>query len=75
MKYIVDRIEGNIVVLENQESKKMENFAKELFPEDIKTGDLVEKQEDGKFVIKKEETERIRKEINDMITNFFKNKD
>ena len=32
MKYIVDRIENNIVVCENQQTKKIEEFSKEQFP-------------------------------------------
>lgn len=36
MKYIIDRIENNMVICENQETKKMENFDKSMFPEQIK---------------------------------------
>ena len=61
MKYIIDRIENNIVICENQETKKMENFDKSMFPEQIKDGDVVIRENDT-FRIDEEETEN-RKEF------------
>jgi len=52
MKYIVDRIEENIVICENQETKKMEEFEKMNFSEEIKDGDVVI-LENNKFKIDK----------------------
>ena len=65
MKYIIDRIENNIVICENQETKKMENFDKSMFPEQIKDCDVVIRENDT-FRIDEEETEN-RKEY---IENF-----
>lgn len=75
MKYIVDRIEGELVVCENENTKEMENFKKELFPEEVKAGDIVEKSGE-KFEIKKEELNKLRKDLESMFHNLFEdNKD
>jgi len=58
MKGIVDRIEGEYVVLEVED--KIFNFKINLFPPDIEEGDVVE-EKNGQFFILKEETD-IRKE-------------
>lgn len=69
MKYIIDRIENEIVVCENQETKQMESFRREQFPIDIKDGDVVIFK-DGKFekdnletVNKKEYIEELMKKL------------
>ena len=66
MKYIVDRIENNIVVCENQQTKKIEEFSKEQFPEKIKSGDVVILK-DGKFEIREDETKNKKKYIDDLM--------
>lgn len=71
MKYIVDRIEENIVICENQETKKMEEFEKINFSEEIKDGDVVI-LENNKFKIDKKETEKRKKEINDLMKKLMK---
>lgn len=58
MKGVVDRIEGEYVVLEVED--KILNFKINLFPPDIEEGDVVE-EKNGQFFILKEET-YIRKE-------------
>ena len=57
MKYIVDRIEENIVICENQETKKIEEFEKINFSEEIKDGDVVI-LENNKFKIDRKETDK-----------------
>ena len=64
MKYIIDRIEGNIVVCENQETKKMENFKIEQFPKGIKDGDIVVLK-DEKFEKDESETKNQKEKINE----------
>ncbi len=71
MKYIVDRIENNIVVCENQQTKKIEEFSKEQFPEKIKSGDVVILK-DGKFEIREDETKNKKKYIDDLMKRLMK---
>lgn len=66
MKYIIDRIENDLVICENQETKKMEEFSKSMFQEDIKDGDVVIK-EGNSFKIDKEETASRKKHIEDLM--------
>ncbi len=71
MKYIVDRIEKNIVICENQETKKMEEFEKTSFPKEIKEGDSVILQ-GNRFEIDKKDTEKRKKEIDDLMKKLMK---
>lgn len=41
MKYVIDRIEDNIVVCENLETKEMIELDKSLLPEKIKDGNIL----------------------------------
>lgn len=60
---IVDRIEGDYIILEMKE--EMRNIKKEKFPKEIKEGDIVEMKE-NKFIILKEETEKREKYIKNL---------
>ena len=71
MKYIIDRIEGNIVVCENQETKKMENFKIEQFPKVIKDGDIVVLK-DEKFEKDESETKNQKEKINELMKKLMK---
>ena len=42
MKLIIDRIEGEYVVCENQETKEILNLDRTYFPSNAKDGDLIE---------------------------------
>ena len=66
MKYIIDRIENNLVICENQETKNMEEFPKSMFQEEIKDGDVVIK-EGNSFKIDEEETASRKKHIEDLM--------
>lgn len=66
MKGIVDRIEGNYVILEI--NGEMQSIKKEKFPEEIKEGDIV-KFKENKFIILKEETEKRRKSIEELFND------
>lgn len=61
--YIIDRIEGEIVVCE-KEDKSFVDLALELFPSGVKAGDIVY-EVNGKYAIAEKETndrsEKIRK--------------
>ena len=41
MKYIIDRVEDNIVVCENLETKEMIELDKSLLPKNIKDGNVL----------------------------------
>ena len=71
MKYIIDRIENNMVICENQETKKMENFDKSRFPEQIKDGDVVIRENDT-FRIDEEETENRKEYIENLMKKLMK---
>ena len=71
MKYIIDRIENNMVICENQETKKMENFDKIMFPEQIKDGDVVIRENDT-FRIDEEETENRKEYIENLMRKLMK---
>lgn len=71
MKGIVDRLEGDKVVLELKDG--VLSFDLELFPEDIKEGDVVN-YVNNKFVVNKEETEERKAYINNMFQSLI-NKD
>lgn len=71
MKYIIDRIENDIVICENQETKKMESFPKNMFQENIKDGDVVIK--DGNFFkVDEQETLDRKKHIEDLMKKLMK---
>lgn len=69
--YTVDRIEDNIVVLENRKSGKIEDLEKELFPSNIKEGDIVF-LENGKYVIDEAKTREVKNNIRDRFNKLKK---
>lgn len=71
MKYIIDRIENNMVICENQETKKMEKFDKSMFPEQIKDGDVVIRENDT-FRIDEEETKNRKEYIENLMKKLMK---
>ena len=62
MKYIVDRIEDNIVVLENQDTKEIINIDISLLPRRIKEGNILIYKNNSYYIDKEAEIKR-RKEI------------
>lgn len=71
MKYIIDRIENDTVICENQETKKMESFPKNMFQENIKDGDVVVKDGDF-FKIDEHDTAARKKHIEDLMKKLMK---
>lgn len=71
MKYIIDRIEKNIVICENQETKQMEQFNKEQFQNNIKEGDIVY-FEKNTFKVDSKETDKKKKEIEELMKKLMK---
>ena len=67
MKYIIDRVEDNIVVCENLETKEMIELDKSLLPKNIKDGNvLLFENNEYKLDLNEEELrrQRIRERFN-----------
>lgn len=67
MKYIIDRVEDNIVVCENLETKEIIELDKSLLPENIKDGNvLLFENNEYKLDLNEEELrrQRIRERFN-----------
>lgn len=68
-EFSVDRIEGDIVVLENRENGKILNIEKSKLAFDIQEGDIL-KYVNGRYILDKEktksETEQIKKQMDDL---------
>lgn len=69
--YTVDRIEDNIVVLENRKSGEIEDIEKKLFPSNIKEGDIVF-LENGKYIIDEVKTREVKNNIRDRFNKLKK---
>ena len=61
-EFIIDRIEEDMVVLEDNKNRKMINIQKKELPEDIKEGNIIKKI-NGKYFIDENETLKREKEI------------
>lgn len=70
--YVVDRIEENIVVLEDY-FENVVNVDILLFQDEITEGDVVYIDEAGKYFVDKEETLRRKNEIEDLIKDLWEN--
>ena len=62
MIYIVDRIEDNIAVLENKETKEIIDVTLSLLPTNLKEGNVLE-YKDKKYILNIEEEEKRKKAI------------
>ncbi len=67
--YIVDRIEGPFVVCE-REDKSFVDLKKSLFPDNVKTGDVVY-EENGRYLINQKETEKRSKRIGKLMDSLW----
>lgn len=70
MKGIVDRFEEDRVLIEIESDGGILTFDRELFPGNLKEGDIVEYVED-KFIVKEEETEERKKHINNLFNSLI----
>lgn len=68
MEFTIDRIEGNIAVCENRQTRKTTNIEISKLPKEAKEGDII-KLENDKYIIDHEKT----KEVKDKINNLFQN--
>lgn len=62
MRYVVDRVVDNIVVLENMSNRDIIEVSVTDVPENIKNGNILIKQ-DNKFILDKETEKERRKNI------------
>ena len=66
-EYSVDRFEGEYVVLENRKTNEIKNVKKDMLPENIKEGSILQ-YVNGKYTynekLTKEETKRIQEKMN-----------
>ena len=69
MKYIIDRLEEGIAVCEN-ELKKLISIPKDLLPDGLKEGDVLEEQE-GRFLRDEQGPEARRKEMRKKLMDLF----
>lgn len=69
VKYIVDRIEGNIAVLEDDDKETI-NVLIDILPEGIKEGTILEHIKD-KFIIDKKSTNRRKEKFDKMMDDLF----
>jgi hypothetical protein len=70
VKGIVDRFEEDRVLIEIESDGGILTFDRELFPRNLKEGDIVEYVED-KFIIKEDETEERKKHINNLFNSLI----
>lgn len=70
MRYIIDRIEGNIAICENENGNFLEIDILSL-PDNIKEGDCV-KFENLKYILDEKYTEERRKNIRKKMNNLWK---
>ena len=62
--FTIERIEDNIVVLENRDTREIVNVKIDEFENNVKVNDIVEYDFDKKiYIINKEETNKIKKDI------------
>ena len=60
--YSVDRIEEDIVVLENRNTKEIINVDKSILPNNLKEGTILD-YINGKYIINEDYTKEIKKDI------------
>lgn len=68
--YTVDRIEDDIVILEDRNTGQMLDISINELPNDIKTGDILKKI-NGKYLIDEEETKGVEKRIHDKMNDLW----
>jgi hypothetical protein len=62
MRMVVDRFEGNIAVCEDMDNQRTLEYPREILPEGVAEGDVLDGA-DGSFFINKDETGKRREDI------------
>lgn len=73
MKWIVDRIEGNIVILENERTKEKLEIEQEKLPDSIHDGSVL-LQSDQQFILDLNSEEEKRKKIEEKFQKLKNNR-
>lgn len=64
MKYVIDRIEGNILILENDEKRIVEFLVEDISNlEKYKEGNIIDIDDNGNIIVLRDETIKRKKEI------------
>ncbi len=71
--WIVDRTEGDTVILETPQGKFV-GIPRCLFHTQAREGDVCKKEEDGSFSVLPEETEKRRKKLEALTKKIFENR-
>ena len=66
MLYAIDKIEDNIVLLENIDNKEKKEVDKTLLPNEIKEGNII-KYENDSYTLDQETENKRRKELEDKL--------
>ncbi len=69
-EFSVDRFEGDIAVLENRKTGKIEEIEKNKLPNGIKEGDILQKIK-GKYNIDKVKTQEVKNNIKDKMNKIW----
>ena len=68
--FTVDRIEEDIVVLENRRTQEIVNISISELTNEIKTGDILKKV-NGKYFVDEDETKSVEKRIHDKMNDLW----
>ncbi len=69
-EFTLDRIEGNIAVLEDRNTGKIIKIEKDKLPKETKDGDILDKI-NGKFILNVEKTNNIAQRISDKMKEIW----
>lgn len=70
-EYTLDRYEGNMAVLENRETGKIEHIDKSKLPDNLEEGSIL-KCINGKYIFDRAKTEEISEQIHQRTKNLWK---
>lgn len=71
MKYAIDRIENNIVILENISNNEKIEVSLDILPKNIKEGSIISKK-DNEYILDLKEEEQRRKNISERFNRLKK---
>lgn len=71
--FTIDKIEDEIAICENRNSKKMINIHLSKLPQNIKENDII-KYTNGKYILDEQETISVKENIKDKFSKLRKNK-
>ena len=69
-EFTIDRIECNIAVLENRETKEIVNVDISKLPQNINEGEILNKI-NGKYILDKDKTEEVSNRIKNKMNNLW----